>query len=309
MPGRPVRFVRVGPLNRTRKGNQDNPAGPVVYERNGPMARRSRLEKLLIDRVDLVDDGANPDASILLFKRDQGDDMADDKAKDDDVQKAGKAISAARMARLKSLRDELASLIADAQGDKMADEDKDKDDVGKAKDAAEDPVVKAKFEAFQKQIDDLKAQADDAIAKAAAAKAEADAAVAKAAQEVEKRERADFAKRATDDLSHLPGSADDKGNLLYTLSKKLDDAEFKAIDTMLKAANEAAKTGKVTEEVGKSGKAPAGDSAFAKMKTLAAELVAKGTAKTEADAIAVVAQTNPELYAEHLADMKAQAKS
>jgi hypothetical protein len=272
------------------------------------MARRSRLEKLLIDRVDLVDDGANPDASILLFKRDGGTDMADDKAKDDDVQKAGKAISTARMARLKALRDELASLIADAQGDKMADEDK-KDDVGKAADAAEDPVVKAKFEAFQKQIDDLKAQADDAIAKAAAAKAEADAAVAKAAQEVERRERADFAKRATDDLSALPGSADDKGNLLYSLSKKLDEAEFKAIDTMLKAANEAAKTGKVTEEVGKSGKAPAGDTAFAKMKALAAELVTKGTAKTEADAIAVVAQTNPELYAEHLADMKAQAKS
>lgn len=271
------------------------------------MARRSRLEKLLIDRVDLVDDGANPDASILLFKRNGGDDMADDTAKDDDVQKAGKAISTARMARLKSLRDELASLIADAQGDKM--EDKDKDDVGKAKDAAEDPVVKARFEAFQKQIDDLKTQADDAIAKANKAQAEADAAVAKAAQEVERRERADFAKRAGDDLANLPGSVDDKGNLLYSLSKKLDEAEFKAVDTMLKAANEAARTGKVTEEVGKGGKAPAGDSAFAKMKALAADLVTKGTAKTEADAIVAVAQTNPELYAEHLQDMKAQAKA
>ena len=273
------------------------------------MARRNRLEKLLIDRVDLVDDGANPDASILLFKRDGGDDDMADDAKDDGVQKVGAKISAARMARLKALRDELASLIADAQGDTKM-EDKDKDGVDKSKDGGQidDPVVKAKFDELTKQIDDLKAQADDAIAKAKKAEDDAKAAEAKAAQEVEKRERGDFAKRASEDLSHLPGSVDDKGNLLYTLSKKLDDAEFKAVTDMLKAADEAAKTGKITDEVGKPGKGNPGGSAFAKMKALATDKVTKGEAKSEADAIAQVAQEHPDLYTEHLADMKASAK-
>lgn len=278
------------------------------------MARRSRLDALVIDRVDLVDDGANPEAAVMLYKRHAGEDTMteDPSAPVDDVAKVGRAISAARLARLKAMRDELASLITDAQqGEDMADETNDKA-VAKATepiapvvpvapvapptDPGDDPVIKARFAEFEKRITDLQATADEAIAKAAA--------------ETEKRERADFAKRAEADFAHLPGTPDTKGGLLYTLSKKLTSEEYQAVDVLLKAADAAAKTGAITAEVGKSGHGAAvGSTAFAKMRALATERVSKGEAKTEADAIVAIAQSHPDLYAEHLADMRTSAKS
>ncbi len=274
------------------------------------MARRNRLAKLVIDRVDLVDDGANPGASIRLFKRNEGDPM-DNNLLDlgIDVSKIGKPISAANLARLTSARDALTALIEGASGDKMAeandDKGKNKDGVNKGNEPnpatpnpAEDPVVKAQFADFQKKIDDLQKAVDDN-------KKLADEAVAKAAQEVEKRERADFAKQAEADLACLPGTAESKGGLLYTLSKKLSADDFKAIDTMLKAANEAAKTGQIVKELGADGKTVGDGSAFAKIKSLAADLVTKGTAKSEAEAIDMVATQNPALYERHLAELKA----
>jgi hypothetical protein len=141
----------------------------------------------------------------------------------------------------------------------------------------------------------------DAIAKAAA---ENDT----LRQEIVKRDesiaREAFIKAQTGTISTLPGTADEKGALLYTLSKSMAKDDYDKVITLLKAGDAAlAATVKAEAEVGTT-QALTGETAMDQITALAKQKVEKGEAKNIALAIDLVTRERPDLAAAHLAETR-----
>jgi hypothetical protein len=127
-------------------------------------------------------------------------------------------------------------------------------------------------------------------------------------QEIAKRDEAiakeAFIKENSGTIPTLPGTADDKGAVLYTLSKALAKDDYDKVVTLLKAGD-AALAAQVSADA-ESGRADAlvGATAMDQITDLAKQKVTKGEAKTIAQAIDLVTRERPDLASAHLTESR-----
>lgn len=158
----------------------------------------------------------------------------------------------------------------------------------KAKTKKADDVEKAAIpEAIQKQLDDLRKSAADANTRAEAAEA-----IAKAEQN--KTLDREFLAKA-EKLDHIPGKPADVAAFLKSLHD-IDPAKAIEVETMLKAANEAAEQGALFKTAGMGG-GSAVTGAEQEAETLAKAYLAKGDVQTLEQGIAKAYQDTKGLYA------------
>jgi len=123
-------------------------------------------------------------------------------------------------------------------------------------------------------------------------------------QEIAKRDediaKAAFIKAEAGTIPALPGTADEKGAVLYTLSKALAKEDYDKVVTLLKAGDAAvAAAVAATAEVGTT-VALTGETPLDQITELAKAKVEKGEAKSLALAIDLVTREHPELASAHL---------
>lgn len=238
------------------------------------------LEDLVVNRVDLVDEGANSAAFITLCKRKE---QVTNMGVNEILEKMKPEHASIIQAELDKLNGEISKAAADLKEaeDKMAEEDakklekEDKEPEAEApKEDDEDTLFKSLPQAARELLAKLKSQketAEEAVRKAKETEAEA-AAVAKAST-----------------LKALPVSQDK----LVALVKSCTPEVLEML-TGINAAIEAT----VLKEVG--GKdSIAGGSAWEQIENKAEE-VAKAKGISKAKAITEVIESNPALYKEYL---------
>lgn len=156
---------------------------------------------------------------------------------------------------------------------------------------ADDPVQK-KLDAmqveFQKQLDTVKKDADERIAKAEGiAKAERDA-----------REKTEFMKRAEGELENYPGTIEEKGSLLQALhngvSKLLTKEQVEGIAKLLASGKEA--LAKSMKPIGKDYTGTGTSDPEQQMEALVTKHMSENKGMTRSKAYLEVAKANPELY-------------
>jgi len=258
-----------------------------------------KLKKLSLNRVDLVDRGANPAAHITLFK-------------------------AASMAE-----------CPHGLAPNKCPDCKTKTNQG---DDPMPEITKADIDtAVAKALADAKTAADAAVAKAvadatAAAKADTDAAIAKAAKDAKDAADAEI-KKAHDALAvekavrvrkeftdkvrlfkclplRVEAEGDKKSDVdtLMALAEKAPE-EFKRVEEILQAADAALVKGASFAEVGKSGPGKiAAGSAQEEIEKRAGELVKADKTMTKEVAIGKVLEADPALYTKHVEEQRAAAR-
>lgn len=250
---------------------------------------------LMVDRVDLVDEGANSEAFIRLYKRKEQENamtveeilakMKPEHAKviQESIEKAKSDLEAATK-KVELTEGELAkakSALGEAEG-KVTDLT---EQVNKSKDKSEEPsfeeVLKSLDPSVQEVMKSLKAQKDAAeeVARQAAEKAATEEAVAKAK-----------------DLKSLPVEEDKLVEVLKSASPEVLE--------ILKAANKAVEDGGLFEEVGKSKDnatqvSGSANDAWDKIEK-AADKISEEQKVTKAKAIGIAVKENPDLYREYL---------
>lgn len=287
----------------------------------------AKLRNLKIDRVDLVDKGANLDrrsgdgSHVMLFKRDGAEPTPEDVDAEAltliemsaAIEKVGRKISAARMKELQAAHTALGKVITECVGDLEDSMPVEKSAEQIAKEQAD--IQKAVETAVAAEVAKVNKAADDRVAKAEKdandriAKAEAAAALAGEVAKGEKdlRIEKEFSTRIEKEFASLPLKTDD-GKLLKSMSEKLDKAEFDRVLEIFKSANEAVAKSAMFEEIGTKVSKGAAGSAKAEIIGKAEEMVAKGVAKTTAEAIAKVAEQDGELYARYVDELRKEAK-
>ena len=242
------------------------------------------LMDLVVDRVDLVDEGANSAAFIKLYKRKERDATMDfneiiAKLKPEHAEVIQEEIAKAKA----EVPEEIAKELSDTKEKLETTESeltKMKEDVNKAKEPAEEEnfeeVIKSLDPAVQKVFKSLQTQKEAAeqIAKQLSEQKEEEEAIAKAkslkALPVEEEKLVQVVK----------GISDDVYEILKSAAKVLEESD-------------------IFEEVGK-GKGDAGSiDAWSRIEKKARE-VAKRDGITIEKAIGVVINENPELYKEYL---------
>ena len=262
------------------------------------------LKDLVIDRVDLVDEGANSAAFIQLYKRkerseemDLTDIIAQMKEEHALVVKSTLADLEAKVEKLQAQLDEITIERDNAKADlqKVKDElEKAQEDLKKAKDELK--VAKAKIddneeENFEEILKSLPENARELFKKMKMQKEAAEEAIRKAK---EAEEHAQAVSKAAE-LKALPVEQDKLVNVIKGCSK-----EVLELLTTINAAMEETVLG----EVGKS-RANAGAStgtsnaAWDKIEAKAAE-IQKSRGVSKAKAISIVIEENPDLYKEYL---------
>lgn len=227
------------------------------------------LKNLKLKHIALVDRGANPEADIVLAKRD-----------DTETAPAGHAVFLVQP----GTKTTGAGTMPDM-------------DIQKAIDAAVAEAVKKQSE----EVAALKKRADDAEA---AAKASAESAKAEAAKvakmEADRRHEQFIAKAKTYDA--IPGaSPDDFASLLEVAETGMTAEQTVKFEQVLKGANEAIKQGQLFATIG-SGRSGNPTGAEAKMKTAAQELQKADGKLSYPQAFAKVMTQQPELYKQYLAE-------
>jgi hypothetical protein len=140
----------------------------------------------------------------------------------------------------------------------------------------------------------------DAIAKAAA---ENDTLRQEIAKRDEAIAREAFIKENVGTIPTLPGTADEKGATLYTLSKALAKEDYDKVITLLKSGD-AALAANLAAEVGSTQAINGTGTAMDQITDLAKQKVTKGEAKTIALAIDLVTRERPDLASAHLAETR-----
>lgn len=294
----------------------------------------TRLKQLKIDRVDLVDRGANQDAMVVLFKRETppGDDLSP--LLTTFVDKAGRVIAGARLERLKqavqvlqricdeaepstddSLRHD--PLTMDKGATRMAET---LEDVTKRATAAEAEVV-----ALTKRATDAETEAktlQDSITTLEKHQTELEAELAKAqpadpwqgiSSDVRKRieaseermAKAETEVRKRDCITQvrkydaLPLNPDDHWAMFDALNALPDDVR-KHIFTLLDSCQERFTTDGVMKQQGsRSTGTGGGTDAWSVIQTKAKDLVSKGVVKTMELGVDRVMQDEPDLYIQY----------
>lgn len=239
---------------------------------------------LVVDRVDLVDEGANSAAFIKLYKRKEMETGMDFNEIISKLKPEHAEIIQAEIAKARAeVPEEIAKELSDTKEKLETTESeltKMKEDVNKAKEPAEEEnfeeVIKSLDPAVQKVFKSLQTQKEAAeqIAKQLSEQKEEEEAIAKAkslkALPVEEEKLVQVVK----------GISDDVYEILKSAAKVLEESD-------------------IFEEVGK-GKGDAGSiDAWSRIEKKARE-VAKRDGITIEKAIGVVINENPELYKEYL---------
>jgi hypothetical protein len=217
-----------------------------------------RLKNLRITKIALVPKGMNPEAHVLLYKSATEEETR--------METVDKAVHDAKVSELEGL---IASLRGDLETLKKAQPPSD-EDLWKGV----SPLLKAQFEAQNRRLK----TAEEAVA-----------------LEKAERERVVYIGKAAS-YKYLPIKADDDWEHLRNLYT-LPAATQEFVERILKAAEENGRLAKLTTPHGRNGSGPdlpgGGKDRF---EALLAERVAKGLAKTEEEALPVVAREYPELY-------------
>ncbi len=248
------------------------------------------LEDLVVDRVDLVDEGANSAAFIELFKRKEHCKM--------DV---NEILSKMKPEHAKVIQDALDAAAADV---KKANEERDEA-------ANERDKTSEQLEAKEEELKQTKEELDAAKANNNAAAFDETETIKSMPQEVRdvfekmrlqketaeeelrKSKEAEKTAEAISKAKELKAIPYDQDKLVGII-KNADEATL----DLLSVVN-AAIEGTVLDEVGKSATGTSGGDAWAKIDAKAEE-VAKRDGISKAKATAVVIKENPELYKEYL---------
>lgn len=234
--------------------------------------------------------------------------------------KVGRKIAADRLRRLKEAWETLGAIIREAEeGNAPAGsvpEDSDNQAVAKGEDDAM-TIDKSKLpEDARPYVDQLEkriAELEQELAKAKGQAAQTDDELlkslpeplrkrleeaerrAKEAEELAKAEREARLQREYIEKARAYSNVGKPEDLAVMLRKAYDiDEEFgKQLETVLRAANERISQGALFAEVGKGG--PGAGSAEAEIEAKAVEMVAKGLAKSKAEAVAKVVELYPDL--------------
>lgn len=278
------------------------------------------LENLVINRVDLVDEGANSAAFIELYKRkEQSDKMelqeiiakmkpehaaiveaAIAKAAED-LKVAEDAKTVAEEAATKAMEDlktsneslegtktELETLKATMPMECDGTDDGECDDNGMCKVCGK-PRKKAKAGAAFDEAETMKSMPKEAREMFAKMKAQKEAAEEEVRKAKEAEKTAEAVAKAAD-LKNLPIEHDKLVGLLKSASPDVVD--------LLGVVN-AAINGTVLGEVGKSQQSGGGADAWTKIEAKAADIEKRDTV-TKAKAITIAVRENPDLYKEYL---------
>ena len=265
------------------------------------------LKDLVIDRVDLVDEGANSAAFIQLYKRKERSDkmdlkdiIAQMKEEHASVVKSALADLEAKVEKLQTKLDEITIERDNAKADlkKAKDElEKVQEDFKKTKDELDElKVSKAKTddneeENFEEILKSLPETARELFKKMKVQKEAAEEAIRKAK---EAEEHAQAVSKAAE-LKALPVEQDTLVNVLKGCSK-----EVLELLTTINAAMEETVLGEVGKSRANTG-ASAGTSNAAWDKIEAkAEEIRKSKGVSKAKAISIVIDENPDLYKEYL---------
>lgn len=243
---------------------------------------------LLVDRVDLVDEGANSQAFIKLYKRKETD---SDMLFEDILAKMKPEHAEVIREEVAKAKSEVPEETTDALNNLQEEKNTVEEELAKAKTQLEEQeIAKNKgsepdFETVLKSLDpsvqevfkSLKAQKDaaEAVAKQAAEKQIQDEAIAKAKE-----------------LKSLPVEEDKLVEVMKSVSPEIFE--------ILKAANKAVEDGGIFEEVGKS-KTDGSNAADAWTQIeKKAKDIEEAEKITSAQAIAKAIKQNPDLYREYL---------
>ena len=165
-----------------------------------------------------------------------------------------------------------------------------------APEAITEEVMSSLPESVRQELNAAKERAEEAVAKAEAAEAVA-------AAERESRVRRELQDKAKSLYPHLPGSVEEKADMLGAI-EKLSESERESINARLAAGNKAIETlmsseiGEATRETG---------STFGKIESLATELM-KSEDITKAQAVRRISQSHPSLYAEYVEETRKPIK-
>jgi hypothetical protein len=246
---------------------------------------------LLVDRVDLVDEGANSAAHIKLYKRKETEQVMELNEILAKMKPEHKEVIEAELAKAKSeVPEVVATELAKAKGDvETLTEDLNKAktelqevEVAKSKDSEPDfeEVLKGLDPSVQSVFKSLQAQKDAAeeVARQAAEEKVTQEAIAKAK-----------------DLKALPVEEDKLVEVMKGITPEVHE--------VLKAANQAILDNGLFEEVGKSkgeeAKSTDSNEAWAKIEK-AAEKIEADEKVSKAKSISMAIKQNPDLYREYL---------
>ena len=242
------------------------------------------LMDLVVDRVDLVDEGANSAAFIKLYKRKEMETGMDFNEIISKLKPEHAEIIQAELAKAKTeVPEEIAKELSDTKVELetiKAELEKFKEEAKKSKEPAQEEnfeeVLKSLDPAVQKVFKSLQAQKEAAeqIAKQLKEQKEEEEAIAKAK-----------------DLKALPVEEDK----LVQVVKDISDDVYE----ILKSAAKVLEESEIFEEVGKGKGGTGSTDAWSKIEKKADE-IAKRDSITKEKAISVVINENPELYKEYL---------
>lgn len=266
-----------------------------------------RLRVQRIDTVGFVDKGDNPPAFLTFFKRAPEEKPVTDKS---DIEEGHRVLSQLlgwfKRAEKVAVDDKLAKRVERA-GDKWAAFNDAGEKVGEfdteeaARAAAygkqekrEMPEQDKTPEAVTKAVEEMQKKLDDLTKRAETAEADAKANAEKVEKLAEEKRIATYIAKA-ETFKSLPIKAAEFGPLMAKLAKALTTEEFAEIERVLAAANESARVGKLTEELGSG--APEG-SAAAKVQAEVAKMKQTDPSLSDELARGKVFKANPTLRRE-----------
>jgi hypothetical protein len=275
------------------------------------------LTAALADTIDSILDDPNVTDKMSAIRQAVQD--YQDRLQAVGIAKAGRKISGARMETLKQIHDLLSQLIAEVDDSPSSDSDNN----SKGDDQVN--IDKSKLpEDVRKHIAGLEAQIEELKKSAAAGSGQQPQPqpediwksmpeeVRKRFEELEKRakEAEEVAKRERDErvlreyvakareFRGLPVQPEEFGKVLKALAEKAPE-EYKQVEDVLKAADEAIAKGKLFAEIGKGGSGAPG-SALAQLESIAKSKVeASGGKLTQQQAFAEAVKENPHLYEQY----------
>lgn len=275
--------------------------------------KKTLLKDLIINRIDLVPEGDNPEARIVLFKNKEGGGHTED------ISKAQWWMDVQTYFNLKgedimSLK-EILEKLSEGEQQFLTKAIADKDKVAKDALEAKDKDLEAKDIELKKAQDDL-TEAKAKVKEPGAAEPEdiwkgASLKIKEAYDKLtEKQEKdskevkklstqimeADFVEKAKT-FKGLSIKPEDFGKTLMKVSNA-DSEAYEEINKVLHAADKAIVESKLFEEQGRGGKAESG--AYAKIKEMAKKVVDKSEGKvTQEAAEQQIVEDNPELYKQY----------
>lgn len=278
---------------------------------------KKKLKNLLIDRVDLVGKGDNPEAHITLFKN--SDNPEGGESIEEIVKRFEKRLEEAlsktkgveEMFDIKKFKEELPEdqrkglekyleTLESAEIKKLNKQLEEKDSaiadmtetVAELKKAAEENDSNGTTEDVIKELpEDVRKMVEDSVAKAKAAE-----------ERIQKLEDDSLNKEYIEKASvfeALPVNAQDIGPVFKRVAQ-VSKEDYDKLEALLKAADEQLVQNNILlKEVGAGGANSVEQPAWEKVEAAAKELVAADSTMTQEQAIAKVLQDNPDLYAEY----------